>query len=280
MSSMSVYLDKYFSDFMMHIWSLSVGLIGLDSRGQRGFVAQKTPFLERTWNFPDFLLLTNFTSGRDHQRHKILCEKKLLDSPGYRQRRRALKAHYSSIDEDNFGFQGRCEFENSILDFRIFEELHIACSNIWKLQLIERKVAAQKTGALWAPGGQIDSQVKMLLFFLLVFLLSIMLMMPRYHFVWTWPPWLGRHAPPGCWSARRRCSSHWWPSPRPATLHQPRPGEEVHRAQLAEWTSWLIFPTTIICQKGFWSELKSFLPADQDQDHSKDQDQGQGQGQG
>ena len=143
MSSMSVYLDKYFSDFMMHIWSLSVGLIGLDSRGQRGFVAQKNAF---SWANVEFAKL--FTFDKFHVRSgitkgtKYFAKKKLLDSPGYRQRRRALKAHYSSIDEDNFGFQGRCEFENSILDFRIFEELHIACSNIWKLQLIDRKVAA------------------------------------------------------------------------------------------------------------------------------------------
>ena len=162
--------------------------------------------------------------------------------------------------------------------------MQVARSNIWRLQLIERKVAAEKTGALWAPGGQIESQNMMI--FLLVFccfvvvLLSIILMMSRYYLVWTWPPWLGRHAPPGCWSARRRCSSRWWPFPRPATLRQPRPGEEAHRAQLAEWPLWMIFPTTIICQKGFWSELKNFLPADQDQDHCKNQDKGQEQDQG
>ena len=278
MCSISVYLDKYFSDFMIHIWSLSVGLIGLDSRGQRGFVAQKNAF---SWANVEFAKL--FTFDKFHVRSgitkgtKYFAKKNCLTVLGIVKGEEHWRHTILPLMKITLVFK---EDANSIFDFRIFEELHIACSNIWKLQLIERKVAAQKTGALWAPGGQIDSQVKMLLFFLLVFLLSIMLMMPRYHFVWTWPPWLGRHAPPGCWSARRRCSSHWWRSPRPATLHQPLPGEEVHRAQLAEWTSWLIFPTTIICQKGFWSELKSFLPADQDQDHSKDQDQGQGQGQG
>ena len=57
MSSMSVYLDKYFSDFMMHIWSLSAGLIGLDSRGQSGFVAQKNAF---SWANVEFAKLFTF----------------------------------------------------------------------------------------------------------------------------------------------------------------------------------------------------------------------------
>ena len=91
---------------------------------------KKTPSLERTWNLPNFLLLTNFTSGRESPKAQNTLQKKLLDSPGYHQRRIALKAHYSSTAEDNFGFHGRCEFENSILDFRIFEELHIVRSNI------------------------------------------------------------------------------------------------------------------------------------------------------
>ena len=151
-------------------------------------------------------------------------------------------------------------------------------------------MAAEKTGALWAPGGQIESQNMMILLFLLVFvvLLSIILMMSRYHLVWTWPPWLGRHAPPGCWSARQRCSSHWWPFPRPATSRQPRPGEEAHRAQLAEWPLWMIFPTTIIRQKGknkrilhLETETKNMIKSQtniylyQDQDHCQDQHQDQ-----
>jgi len=97
---------------------LSAGLIGLDSRGQRGFVAQKTP----SWNLPNFLVFDKFhvlspTSGRESAKAQNTLRKKLLDSPEYHQRRTALKAHYSSTAEDNFGFHGRCEFENSILDF-------------------------------------------------------------------------------------------------------------------------------------------------------------------
>jgi len=97
---------------------LSAGLIGLDSRGQRGFVAQKTP----SWNLPNFLVFDKFhvlspTSGRESAKAQNTLRKKLLDSPEYHQRQIALKAHYSFTAEDNFGFPGRCK-----LDVQIFED--------------------------------------------------------------------------------------------------------------------------------------------------------------
>jgi len=76
------------------------------------------------FTFDKFHVWSGITKGTKY------FAKKLLDSPGYHQRQRALKAHHSSTAEDNFGFHGICEVENSILDFRIFEDFHIACSNI------------------------------------------------------------------------------------------------------------------------------------------------------